>query len=249
MWQAAYDGAAAVLADPLPADVRRLVIAAREVTDCGTDEDETRELLDAVEAFSSRVPYEDQPDDMADASVPDRLARRMGAEFVARDAAPRVEGLTSGEGIGALLDQFQKAVRDAEFRRPRGPRSGDHAYYATLRENADELKRQIIAAASPKATATASVRECSASPDHADIMDTMENAADDWQAKGYASALAEVRDMANVGRALMEALPEGYHYMNCPSEIVSDLQNQLSDIKTFGLTDSGTAATIGGERA
>ncbi|GEM71750.1 hypothetical protein SAQ01S_15160 [Sphingomonas aquatilis NBRC 16722] len=105
MWQAAYDGAAAVLADPLPADVRRLVIAAREVTDCGTDEDETRELLDAVEAFSSRVPYEDQPDDMADASVPDRLARRMGAEFVARDATPPVEGLTCGEGepAGAVL--------------------------------------------------------------------------------------------------------------------------------------------------
>lgn len=96
MWQAAYDGAAAVLADPLPADVRRLVIAARKVTDCGTDEDETRELFDAVEAFSSRVPYEEEPDDMADASVPDRLARRMGAEFVTRDAAPPVEGLTSG---------------------------------------------------------------------------------------------------------------------------------------------------------
>ena len=67
---------------------------------------------------------------------------------------------------------------------------------------------------------------CTAAPDHADISATIDDAATDWQAKGYTSALAEVRDMANVGRALMEALPEGYHYLNCPSEIVSDLQNE-----------------------
>lgn len=36
-------------------------------------------------------------------------------------------------------------------------------------------------------------------------------------------------DMANVGRALMEALPDGYSYMNCPSEIVADLMNQRDD--------------------
>lgn len=70
---------------------------------------------------------------------------------------------------------------------------------------------------------------CSASPDHADIMETIDNAADDWQKQGYTSALAEVRDMANVGRALMEALPKGYSYMNCPSEIVSDLQNERDE--------------------
>lgn len=70
---------------------------------------------------------------------------------------------------------------------------------------------------------------CGASPDHADILETIENAADDWQKQGYTSALAEVRDMANVGRALMEALPKGYSYMNCPSEIVSDLQNERDE--------------------
>ena len=70
---------------------------------------------------------------------------------------------------------------------------------------------------------------CAASPDHADILETIENAADDWQKQGYPTALAEVRDMANIGRALMEALPEGYSYMNCPSEIVSDLQNERDE--------------------
>jgi hypothetical protein len=70
---------------------------------------------------------------------------------------------------------------------------------------------------------------CTASPDHADILETIENAADDWQRQGYTSALAEVRDMANVGRALMEVLPKGYNYMNCPSEIVTDLMNERDE--------------------
>lgn len=38
-------------------------------------------------------------------------------------------------------------------------------------------------------------------------------------------------DMANVGRALMEALPDGYVYNNCPSEIVADLQNKIADLE------------------
>lgn len=70
---------------------------------------------------------------------------------------------------------------------------------------------------------------CTASPDHADILETIENAADDWQKNGYTSALAEVRDMANVGRSLMEALPKGYCYMNSPAEIVVDLQNERDE--------------------
>lgn len=83
---------------------------------------------------------------------------------------------------------------------------------------------------SPQA-ASADVREaaCAASPDHADILETIDSAADDWQKLGYTSALAEVRDMANVGRALMDALPKGYSYMNCPSEIVSDLRNERDE--------------------
>ncbi|PTR11766.1 MULTISPECIES: hypothetical protein [unclassified Novosphingobium] len=41
----------------------------------------------------------------------------------------------------------------------------------------------------------------------------------------------EADDMASVGRALMEALPDGYHYNDCPSEIVSDLQNRIAELE------------------
>ena len=46
----------------IPQDVRRLVIASRRVTDVGTEDEETRNLLNVVETFSSRVPYDDEPD-------------------------------------------------------------------------------------------------------------------------------------------------------------------------------------------
>lgn len=103
------------------------------------------------------------------------------------------------------------------------------SYWATF---ADMARAVIADAASPAPSASAETvpaKRCSAGPDHADIMETIENAADDWQAKGYTSALAEVRDMANVGRALMEALPAGYSYCDCPSEIVSDLMNERDE--------------------
>ncbi len=38
-------------------------------------------------------------------------------------------------------------------------------------------------------------------------------------------------DMASIGRALMNALPKGYSYNNCPSEIVADLQNERDDAR------------------
>ncbi|WP_267382197.1 MULTISPECIES: hypothetical protein [unclassified Sphingomonas] len=72
---------------------------------------------------------------------------------------------------------------------------------------------------------------CAAKPDQADILETIHNASDDWQKHGYTSALAEVRDMANVGRSLMERLPAGYSYCDCPSEIVTDLQNELAEAR------------------
>lgn len=40
-------------------------------------------------------------------------------------------------------------------------------------------------------------------------------------------------DMAHVGRSLMERLPAGYSYMDCPTEIVTDLQNEIADLKTI----------------
>jgi len=59
------DGALQMLARhrrPLAPDVVQLVIAAREVTDMGVNDDKTRALLVAVEEFSSRVPYDDEPE-------------------------------------------------------------------------------------------------------------------------------------------------------------------------------------------
>jgi hypothetical protein len=75
-------------------------------------------------------------------------------------------------------------------------------------------------------------------------MATIEDAAANWQELGYTSALAEVRDMANVGRALMAALPEGYAYNDCPSEIVSDLQNERDD----ALAVPAPVGSVDGER-
>lgn len=52
--------------DPLPADVVRLVIAAREIA-FGSyipgDVPALKELDDASEAFADRVPWEDEPED------------------------------------------------------------------------------------------------------------------------------------------------------------------------------------------
>lgn len=81
---------------------------------------------------------------------------------------------------------------------------------------------------------------CAALPDQADILETIENATDNWQANGYTSALAEVRDMANVGRSLMEALPKGYCYADSPAEIVTDLQNELDETRS-ARPDAGDA--------
>lgn len=41
----------------------------------------------------------------------------------------------------------------------------------------------------------------------------------------------ETEDMANIGRALMARLPKGYHWSDCPTEIVTDLQNEIHDLK------------------
>lgn len=40
-----------------------------------------------------------------------------------------------------------------------------------------------------------------------------------------------VADMANIGYALMQALPKGYAYNDSPVEIVADLQNEIADLK------------------
>jgi hypothetical protein len=53
-------------------------------------------------------------------------------------------------------------------------------------------------------------------------------------AKMDAKAIAEQQDrecMESIGRALMDALPDGYCYLNCPSEIVVDLSNERDEFK------------------
>jgi hypothetical protein len=47
-----------VASNSLPADVRRLVIAARRAFDLGHNDEEFHELDQALEAFSDRVPYD-----------------------------------------------------------------------------------------------------------------------------------------------------------------------------------------------
>lgn len=100
--------------------------------------------------------------------------------------------------------------------------------------------REAIAARHRLAAAPA----CSASPDHADIMETIANAGDDWQKQGYPTALCEVRDMANVGRTLMERIAEnssdgplkGWHPADCPTEVVCDLLNMLADASALAMS-------------
>lgn len=41
----------------------------------------------------------------------------------------------------------------------------------------------------------------------------------------------DTEDMANIGRALMARLPKDYHWSDCPTEIVTDLQNEIHDLK------------------
>lgn len=50
-----------------------------------------------------------------------------------------------------------------------------------------------------------------------------------WRESGHASEREYIEDMANVGEALIEALPEGYSYSDCPSEIVADLMKERDD--------------------
>ena len=136
---------------------------------------------------------------------------------------------SDGEGVREVLEQAAIWHDDQDKAISKQPNAnvGDNGWRRLQhQEQASSLRSALATTPSPDASPDSG---CAASPDHADILATIENAADDWQRKGYKSALAEVRDMANVGRALMEALPEGYSYNDCPSEIVTDLMNQRDD--------------------
>lgn len=80
-----------VAASELPVDVRALVIAAREFWDDNNDQsDESTALDKALEAFSSRVPYDDEP-----------------------TPSPAIPEGTSGEGV--LVDELRAVARAMEL--------------------------------------------------------------------------------------------------------------------------------------
>lgn len=159
--------------------------------------------------------------DMAGASVPDRLARRMGAEFIARDDVPQVEGLTSGEGWVYWNPDAGEEYADNHPVRSGECVDAEHIRPSTPQEDVlwRAMQEQFARAenlASPKATATASVREdCAAACDR------------------IATGSVYIGE-SEEGRARHEGIIAGAR--NCAAAIRR-------------LTDSGTAATIGGERA
>lgn len=193
--------------------------------------------------------------DMAGASVPDRLARRMGAEFIARDDVPQVEGLTSGEGLRALSD-----------RATAGPWAWEQC--------GDKEDAPVVGIAFPgddpdcKAQYEGEFRDSDAS---------RMTIAYDWQwcdgnspsanaafavacvnyvramlaASPKAAATASVREDC---AAACDRIATGSVYIGESEEgrarhegIIAGARNCAAAIRR--LTDSGTAATIGGERA
>jgi len=85
--------------------------------------------------------------------------------------------------------------------------------------------------------------------DMADILATIEDAAPTWKEQGYTTALAEVRDMAGVGRELLEVISDvarpggplaGWTPADSPVEIVTDLLNKVGDL-TLALQQSRAA--------
>ncbi|MBI0530895.1 hypothetical protein [Sphingomonas sp. TX0522] len=188
-------------------------------------------------------------------AAPDRLARRMGAEFIARDDVPQVEGLTSGEGLRALSD-----------RATAGPWAWEQC--------GDKEDAPVVGIAFPgddpdcKAPYEGEFRDSDAS---------RMTIAYDWQwcdgnspsanaafavacvnyvramlaASPKAAATASVREDC---AAACDRIATGSVYIGESEEgrarhegIIAGARNCAAAIRR--LTDSGTAATIGGERA
>lgn len=172
--------------------------------------------------------------DMAGASVPDRLARRMGAEFVARDDVPPVEGLTSGEGDAPEAITYNPV-------------------YGVTYIGADPTRGHVYSlAASPKATAPASVRE------HLQRM--IDAAANYIEPTTY---IARHPDVSSIGDCQwVREFPEPSEHQSEAGKAMTQRRRDQAFIRdmlymldgpeqreAMRLTDSGTAATIGGERA
>ena len=177
--------------------------------------------------------------DMAGASVPDRLARRMGAEFVARDDVPPVEGLTSGEGRDKAIERAARYVLENSRR---GNASLNSEQFDADTDKLMAAYRDIIgkaidsgALASPKATATASVGEDDEEADR-----TADEAVDfvfDRLARKLGLAEWEVVEGSEEWEGDVSAT---LHRLLVDAGIIDDETGAIAT-----LTDSGTAATIG----
>ena len=157
-----------------------------------------------------------------DEGLPSVLARHREQSTRAADA-----------GQAGLREAVEKIVHE------NGPIAVDWYGEALAWRPLDYGSWTPFAALSSSAGAGEAEQDCPASPDHADILETIENAAPDWTAQGYPSALAEVRDMANVGRSLIERIADatkcdplkGWMPADDPVEIVTNLINLLADAK------------------
>jgi hypothetical protein len=148
-------------------------------------------------------------------------------------------------------DTLREAAKVAEAVANRPVQGPEHdVWHRAERQTAKRLAAAILALIDLPATdekPTTGVEATIPSSDMADILETIENAADDWRAQGYTSALAEVRDMANVGRALIERIREvvaspgpmhGWAPADDPAEIVIDMANMLADAPTTTLPEA-----------
>lgn len=82
---------------PVPADVARLVIAAREAWEDATDSDKLAALENALEPFSDRVPYSNGPEPEAMSEIGDALDKPTNPD-------------TWHHGNGNLPDRFIMAM-------------------------------------------------------------------------------------------------------------------------------------------
>lgn len=174
------------------------------------------------------------------------LAFVEGAANGVLNARPALAALASAPAPRSRISATVADLKHALASAPAGDKIaealawyGEQARLCRLIHSEGDAGRHALSEDGGKraAEALASAPACPASPDHADIMETIANAGDDWQKQGYATALAEVRDMANVGRSLLERIADhsregplkGWHPADCPTEVVCDLLNMLAD--------------------
>jgi len=99
----------------------------------------------------------------------------------------------------SVAKAFDEATRYLTHQYKVGPLTMEHVFRPHRMTNLSDMQSVLDAMEAALDSCTGDAK-CAALPDRADILETIENAACDWQAKGYPTALAEVRDMANLGR-------------------------------------------------